>query len=129
MPARRKRSRSRETVGDRAIRGLTELRDVLRSDVPQESAFTVRTVEVPAPAVFGPQRLRDLRARLHVSQAVFATLLGVSKVLIQSWEQGTREPSPLARRLLTEIECNPRRWERMIYASPTRLPRVKRRSA
>jgi DNA-binding transcriptional regulator YiaG len=47
---------------------------------------------------------------MGVSQAVFARLLGVSVVLVKSWEAGTREPSPLARRLLDTIRANPPAW-------------------
>jgi putative transcriptional regulator len=110
------RSRRVANVGDRIIRGLTELRDTLRDGVPLSRRFTVRTVEIPEPEEFRPVRIRALRERLQLSQGVFAALVGVSKVLVQSWEQGVREPSPLARRLLAEIERDPRRWQRMVAA-------------
>jgi putative transcriptional regulator len=103
-----------KNVGDRIIESLTELRDVLRSGVPLKEKFTVRTVEVPDPEPFDAGRVQALRAKLQVSQPVFARLLGVSTILAQSWEQGVREPSPLARRLLAEMERDPRRWKRMI---------------
>jgi|SRR5687768_11403049 putative transcriptional regulator len=104
-------------VGDRIISGLTELRDALRAGVPLEQRFTVRMVEIDEPEQFDPARVRTLRARLKVSQAVFAKLLGVSTVLAQSWEQGARAPSTLARRLLAEVERDPRRWQRMIMTT------------
>jgi putative transcriptional regulator len=105
------------TVGDRIVEGLTELRDTLRAGVPAEKRFTVRTVEVPQPQRFPPSRIRALRKRLGVSQAVFAELLGVSSVLVQAWEQGVREPSPLARRLLGEVERDPHRWLSLLVSS------------
>ena len=118
-----------KNFGDRIIESLTELRDALRSGTPLEKKFTVRTVEVPEPDEFNARRVRVLRQSLQMSQFVFARLLGVSTVLVQSWEQGVREPSPLARRLLAEIERDPRRWHRMIVAvPPSDLPR-KRKSA
>lgn len=106
-------------AGERIIEGLTELRDVLKAGSPVETHFTVRTVEVPDPEKFDLARVRTLRARLQMSQHVFARVLGVSAILVQSWEQGVRKPSPLARRLLAEIEREPRRWQRMIVTAPT----------
>ena len=40
------------------------------------------------------------RQRVGLSQAEFATLLGVSKRTLQDWEQGRREPSGAARSLI-----------------------------
>lgn len=40
------------------------------------------------------------RARLGLSQARFAALLGVSTRTVQDWEQGRREPAGAARTLL-----------------------------
>jgi DNA-binding transcriptional regulator YiaG len=45
-----------------------------------------------------------------MSQAVFANLMGVSLVLVQSWEQGVRTPAPMACRLLDEIDRNRTYW-------------------
>lgn len=42
----------------------------------------------------------EARAKVGVSQAVFAALLGVSKRTLQEWEQGRREPSGAAKTLL-----------------------------
>jgi putative transcriptional regulator len=71
---------------------------------------TVRRVEVPEPQEYQPADVRRLRRELGISQAVFAQLMGVSTVLVQSWEQGQRIPSRMARRLLDEIAREPRRW-------------------
>ena len=48
-----------------------------------------------------------MRERLGVSQGVFAHLLGVSVVLVKSWEGGVRKPSPMARRLMDTIQADP----------------------
>lgn len=117
------RNRTSTDVGRRIVEGLTELRDTLRDGIPLEQRFTVRTVKVADPEDFDARRVRVLRDRIGVSQGVFAKLLGVSTVLVQSWEQGVREPSPLARRLLAEIARDPRRWQRMVLAAPVRTTR------
>lgn len=46
------------------------------------------------------QEVAEIRQRLNVSQAVFASLLNVSKVTAISWEKGRRRPSGAALRLL-----------------------------
>jgi putative transcriptional regulator len=43
-------------------------------------------------------RLRD---RLNYSQSMFARVLNVSTKTVQAWEQGAREPSDAALKLLT----------------------------
>src|ERR1700730_13527637 len=91
----------RASGGERLIRGLTELRDALKAGEPLERRFTVRTVELPDdPTRLDAASVLALRQRLGTSQVVFAKLVGVSTILVQSWEQGKRKPSPLACRLL-----------------------------
>jgi DNA-binding transcriptional regulator YiaG len=43
-------------------------------------------------------------------QAAFADMFGVSRILVQGWERGVREPSTLARRLLNTFAVDPPRW-------------------
>jgi DNA-binding transcriptional regulator YiaG len=45
-----------------------------------------------------------IRAANHVSQAVFAALLGIGKTTVQQWEQGQKKPSGPAQRLLGLID-------------------------
>lgn len=98
-------------VGRRLLDGLRELADALESGTPLESRFTVRTVGAIAdPGAYDASAVRRTRQRLGASQAVFARLLAVSPVLVRAWEHGIRRPSPLARRLLDEINCDTARW-------------------
>ncbi len=48
--------------------------------------------------------MKNLRAELNVSQAVFARVLGVSKKTVEAWEAGRNVPSGSARRLLEVIQ-------------------------
>jgi putative transcriptional regulator len=50
----------------------------------------------------------EIRERLGLSQAEFASLLGVSVRTLQDWEQGRRVPSGAARTLLLVAERNPK---------------------
>ena len=52
---------------------------------------------------------RIVRARLNsgLSQAEFATVLGVSKRTLEQWEQGRRKPSGAAQTLLKIAERHP----------------------
>jgi putative transcriptional regulator len=63
--------------------------------------LTLREIEVPdAPPEIDARTLAALRKAAAMSQAVFAKLLFVSPKTVQSWEQGGRVPSLLARRLI-----------------------------
>lgn len=48
--------------------------------------------------------IRRLRENLHVSQAVFAAYLNASASTVQKWENGDKEPSGAAARLLSVVE-------------------------
>jgi hypothetical protein len=53
---------------------------------------------------------------LNVSQAVFARLIGVSDVLVRSWERGARQPAPIARRLLDQIQAYPAQFAPLVHS-------------
>jgi putative transcriptional regulator len=63
---------------------------------------TLRTRKLKRPAK--PQKIR---ARLELSQAAFAALMGVSLRTVQDWEQGRRQPSGPAEALLRIAEQHP----------------------
>ncbi|SEM47477.1 transcriptional regulator, XRE family [Syntrophus gentianae] len=54
------------------------------------------------------------RARIGLSQAQFASLLGVSKRTLEQWEQGRREPSGSAKMLLRIAEAHPEVLKEMV---------------
>ncbi|HSZ56910.1 MAG TPA: helix-turn-helix domain-containing protein [Tepidisphaeraceae bacterium] len=110
MPQQTKRTITKPRVADEIMAGMRELQRMMDEGKTPEELFTVKTVEVPAPNVYRAKQVRQLRDSLRVSQAVFAQLLGVSSVLVKSWEGGAREPSLMARRLLDTIKADPSRW-------------------
>jgi len=99
-------------IGQKILAALGEFGDVLESGVPLERHFTVRTYVVPAePAEYDGPAVRAVRERYAMSQGVFARFLCVSSATIQSWEQGRRVPSPIARRLLDEMAASPEHFQ------------------
>ena len=100
-----------------------------------DGRFTVRVIEVREPSPYDAGAVRRLRSRLNVSQAVFAQMMGVSQVLVRSWERGARAPSALARRLMDQVREQPERFSsgllhRSHEATARRTPSGrKRRSA
>lgn len=51
-----------------------------------------------------PEEIRALRRREHVSQAVFAMHLNVSKGIISQWERGEKHPAGASLKLLTLVQ-------------------------
>jgi putative transcriptional regulator len=87
----------------------TMTKQVLRRNVAREileglreltRGETGRVINVPS--------VTEIRKRTGLSQAKFATLLGVSVRTLQDWEQGRRAPSGAARTLLMVTAKNPR---------------------
>jgi putative transcriptional regulator len=81
---------NRRDIGNEILEGIRELK----------GGKTSRVVNVPAVA--------DIRKKTGLSQARFATLLGVSVRTLQDWEQGRRAPSGAARTLLLIAHKNPK---------------------
>jgi DNA-binding transcriptional regulator YiaG len=83
--------------------------DVSRdSSLPRASpGLNARQSTVVEPQDYSPEDIRAIREQLGTSQAVFASLLGVSKSLVEHWERGIRGPSVTVRRLLDAIRIAP----------------------
>jgi putative transcriptional regulator len=80
---------AKRNVGMEILQGLRQLkRGAVRRVVNVASVITIRE-------------------RTGLSQAKFATLLGVSVRTLQEWEQGRRVPSGAARTLLLVAAKNP----------------------
>lgn len=67
-------------------------------------AGKLKAVRVTA---FNPAMIRNIRLKLHASQAAFAHMIGVSIGTLQNWEQGRRRPEGPALALLKVAEINP----------------------
>ena len=51
-----------------------------------------------------PEEIRALRRREHVSQAVFAIYLNVSKGVVSQWERGEKQPAGTSLKLLALVQ-------------------------
>jgi putative transcriptional regulator len=104
------------TKGQEIVEGLRELADALKAGEPLESRFTVRTFKIAPPPEYHGEGVRRVRELLGMSQAAFAAFLGVDPSTVRSWEQGLHQPSPLACRMLSEIEADPTHWRERLLA-------------
>ena len=99
------------SVGARIIEGLQELVSVLEKGEPLEKHFTCRRIRLDLePTQYDGRRVKETRALLGASQAVFARFLGVSVKTIRAWEQGVNAPNDMACRFMDEIGRDPRHW-------------------
>lgn len=69
----------------------------------------LRTTTLPVPPKeLSAKEIANLRARLNVSQAVFARYLNISPKTVQSWEQGHGKPNGASLKLLSLARKNPK---------------------
>jgi putative transcriptional regulator len=83
-------------IGQEILEGIQEIKAF------KEGKISLRTHELKDPA---PSK--KIREKLRLSQAAFASLMGVSVRTIQDWEQGRRTPKGPAKSLLRIAEQNP----------------------
>jgi putative transcriptional regulator len=82
-------TKQKRNVGREILAGLREIR----------RGETGRVLTVP--------KVSSIREKTGLSQASFASVLGVSVRTLQDWEQGRRAPSGAARTLLIMVDRNP----------------------
>jgi putative transcriptional regulator len=87
---------TKRDIGQEILDGVREIK------AHKAGKKTLRThlLTEPAPA-------QVIRAKLKLSQAAFAGLMGVSLRTVQDWEQGRRKPSGSAAALLRIAEQKP----------------------
>lgn len=73
-----------------------------------ERQLRVTRIQAPRrPKGMSPKDISRIREKLNCSQAVFAMLLNISTKTVQAWEQGSREPSDVALKLLSIAKKHP----------------------
>jgi putative transcriptional regulator len=111
-----------DSFTEQMARSMAEMKSIMSAgESPTgDGRLTVRTIRVAEPGEYDAKRIKKVRAVLNVSQAVFARLIGVSDVLVRSWERGARNPAPVARRLLDQIRAHPSQFVQLVQNSPIR---------
>jgi putative transcriptional regulator len=103
---------TKRSLGNELIEAIDQIRDfehgkrdgVVRVHrVPR----TARESDVPPAPPYSHRRVSKLRARLALSQPIFAAALNVSPETVRAWEQGKRHPDGAALRLLQLTEQRP----------------------
>jgi DNA-binding transcriptional regulator YiaG len=107
---------SAATKGQEIVEGLRDLAQTLQAGTSLESRFTIRKYKITPPPQYGGAEVRRARDVMAMSQAAFAAFLGVDASTMRSREQELRPPSPLAWRLLSEIEAEPAHWRKRLPA-------------
>jgi putative transcriptional regulator len=114
----------RDSFFDRLMQGMQESLGYSRGEL------NLRTTTLPAPPPrVGPPKLVALRKKLRMSQSVFAATLNVSTKLVQSWEQGLRNPEQGTLRLIELLMREPAVVSRLILGTDLREPKGGQRPA
>lgn len=97
-----KRSVSAKSVGQEIIEGLKEAIAFERGLLPNTRVdfVTARAVHVAPPPAIESGNIVKIRAKMGLSQVVFARTLNVNPETVRSWEQGKGSPGGAALRLL-----------------------------
>lgn len=93
----------KRNIGLEILEGLREI----KSHKTGQRVLRTHKFTRPAP----PQKIR---AKLKISQAAFAGLMGVSLRTVQDWEQGRRKPSGPAEALLRIAEQHPEVFTQLV---------------
>ena len=72
----------------------------LLKSIDEARAIRAGTRKPSRVVTFNPLVVKTIRKRLHVSQAQFAHLIGISAATLRNWEQGRTYPEGAARVLL-----------------------------
>jgi putative transcriptional regulator len=87
---------SKREIGKEILDGIQEI----KAHKKGEKFLRTHILKDPAP-------VKEIRAKLKLSQSAFAGLMGVSLRTVQDWEQGRRKPSGPAAALLRIAEKKP----------------------
>jgi putative transcriptional regulator len=93
---RKRLKMSERNIGLEILEGIREIK-----------AYKAGEIDLKTRELSDPSAPKEIRAKLHLSQAAFAGLMGVSLRTVQDWEQGRREPSGPAKSLLRIAEQHP----------------------
>ena len=97
-------------MADRAFDTIKAGMEAALAHVKGQRTLTVRDVTVPEPPKpLHAQQIAQVRKKLNVSQSLLAKIMNTSVKTVQSWEQGTSQPSGCALRMLAFLNRHPDR--------------------
>jgi putative transcriptional regulator len=76
-----------------------------------EGRTRLRTTKLevqPVAEEYSADEIKGIRKELGMTQGTFATVIGVSRKTVESWETGRYQPDGAARRLLSVLEQDPK---------------------
>lgn len=86
----------------------TAMEDALAFERGERRNLKVTRIQIPKrPKGMSPKDIARIRQKFNCSQAVFAMMLNISTKTVQAWEQGSREPSDAALKLLSIAQKHP----------------------
>ncbi|MGQ8820972.1 helix-turn-helix domain-containing protein [Bibersteinia trehalosi] len=91
------------------MESLTEVKEHLEG----KRTLRTETLSRPEPLHISADEVKAIRAKLNLSQAVFAQRLRTSTKTYQGWEQGKSTPNPQATILLRLVEQSPQVFEQI----------------
>jgi putative transcriptional regulator len=99
----------KEYMSDERFSELEEsLNEALAFSRGEKIDLRVTGIKLPdAPKPISQKNIIRIRKQLNCSQAIFARLLNVSVKTVQAWEQGERNPSEAALKLLDIARKDP----------------------
>lgn len=120
-------------LGAELVEAFEQIRDIENGGAPGVARVrrvrrTARESAVPAAPRYSELRVSKLRARLKLSQPLFAQALNVSPETVRAWEQGKRTPDGAALRLLQLTEKRPSLLLSMVKEKPATPYAAKRRA-
>ncbi len=118
-------SKKKPSVGELLINGAKEM--VAFEQGTPRGTYRIHTYvrtaadgNVPAAPAYSYRRVAKLRARMRLSQPLFAQALNVSPETVRAWEQGKRRPEGAALRLLQLTEQEPALLLSMVKETPAK---------
>lgn len=93
----------------------SDFKDLLKS-IDQARKIHAGKMKPARVSKFHPVIVTNIRRKLHISQAEFAHIIGVSVDTLQNWEQGRRVPEGPALALLKVAETNPEAIIKALHA-------------
>ena len=91
-------------IGQNLIEAMQELVDY------SEGKINLRTTKLnvaPVCQTMSADDIKGIRKELGMTQGVFATVIGVSKKTVESWESGRYTPDGSSRRLISILRLDP----------------------